>query len=154
MVSGRLSQAIGVVTDWRVWSIVAVCAVGIGAIVLSSKRQVHVASLPSSLFRRHKTDSQPGDRGQGPIGGEVTRLREVPSAAPEGAPATIGRRPAPPLVDHANPNTPPLPPEPEIMIDLTALESEPAVGPAPRRHSVVDLRELEDAAPLPADPWG
>lgn len=153
MAGSRFSTVIDFVSDWRLWSILAVCVVGIGALVVWSKRQVHLARLPSSLFRRHRSDSSSRDRGNGPVGGEVTRLGEAPPAAPQGTAVTVGLRPTPPLMDHSNPSEPPLPPEPEITIDLTALESETAVGPARRQNSVVDLRELEAAAPLPADPW-
>ncbi|MDF1595483.1 MAG: hypothetical protein P1T08_05225 [Acidimicrobiia bacterium] len=157
--SWRVAQVLDGFTDWRWLTLLAIVTVVIGLVAsLSwSRGRPSIAEMPSSLFaRRDYPVEVVEDPRQGPPGGRVVRLDEVAPAAPPGPAASGDSLPRLPLADHGAADAPPLPypDHPVVVVDLTELESEPAVGTVlDLRDVVVDLTSEEDLASLPADPW-
>jgi hypothetical protein len=155
----RVAQVSDVFTDWRWLTLFAIVTVVVGVVasVSWSRRRPHITELPSSLFaRRHPPAGNVEDPRRGPPGGRVVRLEDAPYPAPHGRAVLADSLPPPPLAAHRATDAPPLPypDHPVAVIDLTELESVPAVGTVlDLRDVVVDLTSEEDLASLPADPW-
>lgn len=155
----RVAQVSDVFTDWRWLALFAMVTIVIGVVasVRLSRRRPHITEIPSSLFaRRHQPAGIVEDPRRGPPGGRVVRLEEAPFPAPHGPAVLADSLPPLPLADHGATDAPPLPypDSPVVVVDLTELDSVPAVGTVlDLRDVIVDLRSQEDMASLPADPW-
>jgi hypothetical protein len=138
-----------IAAEWR-WAIfLAVCVIAVVGVSLARRRKrPSIASMPSSLFRRRPsaTPTPETDEPQGPEGGRVIRLDDLPPPLPTGSAVSSDEHPFPPIGEIVAHQPPPPPRSDELLvtIDLTELEDE---------QEVIDITVESEMAALPADPW-
>lgn len=138
-----------IAAEWR-WAIfLAVCVLAVVVVSFDRRRRrPSIASMPSSLFGRRQSATHAPETGesQGPEGGRVIRLDDLPPPMPNGSAVSSEEHPFPPIgeIGAHQPPPPPWSDEITVTIDLTELEDE---------QEVVDITVESEMAALPADPW-